>query len=83
MKKKSTIPWWVSALLAILSYYALKYLVPQLLPGTFASFAPKLAPLTAMAFLLHSGALLYEGDTKSEENDDEWDENGDDEEKKI
>lgn len=79
MKKRSPFPWWASALLAIISYYLLKYLIPQFFPGSIGGFTPKIAPLVAMAFLLHSGALLYEGDTKSDDFEDEWDEDSNEE----
>ncbi len=57
-------PWWLSALLAVFSYYFLKYLSPGYLPPNLGNFMPTLAPIVAMGFLLHSGAMLYEGDTK-------------------
>ncbi len=63
-------PWWLSALLAVFSYYFLKYLSPDFLPTNLGNFMPTLAPIIAMGFLLHSGAMLYEGD-KRDDNDPE------------
>lgn len=60
-------PWWVSALLAAISYYLLKYLAPQFLPPDLGNFTPTLAPIIAMGFLLHSGAMLYEGTEKEDD----------------
>lgn len=59
-------PWWLSALLAAFSYYFLKYLSPEFLPTNLGNFMPTLAPIVAMGFLLHSGAMLYEGDKKED-----------------
>jgi len=70
------IPWWLSVLFAILSYSLLKYLVPQLqfAGGTIrnmAVFAPRLAPVTAILFLLLAAIRLYDSDNGSESDDQE------------
>lgn len=61
------IPWWVSILLAIASYYCLKYLAPQLqftneTLQNFAAAAPGLAPIAAAVFLLIAAFRLYDKD---------------------
>lgn len=66
-------PWWLSALLAVCSYYFLKYLSSEFLPPNLGNFMPTLAPIIAMGFLLHSAAMLYEGD-KKEDNETEQEE---------
>ena len=72
MREKFHTPWWLSALLAVVSYCSLKYIAPIVITGSFGDFLATLAPLAAMAFLLHSGAMLYEGDPvpDKEETDD-------------
>ena len=57
------IPWWGSILLAIISYYCLKYLAPQLqftskTLQNLAVAAPGLAPIAAVVFLLLAGISL-------------------------
>ncbi len=61
------IPWWLSVILAIVSYLSLKHLAPSLAATSaackpLAEFLPQIAPLAAMAFLLLAAVLLYEGD---------------------
>jgi len=70
------VPWWLSVLLAILSYSLLKYLVPQLqFPGgtikNMALFAPRLAPLAAIFFLLLAAIRLYDSDDNDRPDDQE------------
>ena len=70
------LPWWTSVLLAIASYYCLKYLVPQLqfdnnAMQDLASAAPQLAPIAAMLFLLHAATQLYKNDKKPDTDDKE------------
>lgn len=71
------IPWWMSILLAIISYYCLKYLAPQLqftskTLQNFAAAAPGLAPIAAIVFLLLAAFRLYDkDDEKSTEEPDE------------
>ena len=72
MKK---IPWWAYILLAILSYYSLTYIAPQLqLPNitlqNIARAAPGLAPLAAIVFLLLAAVKLYDSDEKDDSADD-------------
>ena len=60
-------PWWVSVLLAIMSYCSLKYLVPELhLPNPtlekLSHAAPSFAPLAAIPFLLLAAKQLYDSD---------------------
>ena len=71
------IPWWMSILLAIISYYCLKYLAPQLqftskTLQNFAVAAPGLAPIAAVVFLLLAAFRLYDKD--EEESTEEPDE---------
>ena len=60
------IPWWLSVIMAIVSYVCLKYLAPHLAISAgltpLAGVLPQLAPLAAIAFLLLAAALLYDGD---------------------
>ena len=70
------IPWWLSVLLAILSYSLLKYLAPLLQSsgGTIkdiALFAPRLAPLAAIFFLLLAAIRLYDSDDSNRPDDQE------------
>ncbi len=60
-------PWWASVLLAITSYYCLKYLIPQLqftsqTLQNIAMAAPGLAPIAAIVFLLLAAFRLYDTD---------------------
>ena len=71
------IPWWASVLLAIVSYYCLKYLAPQLqftsqTLQNIAMAAPGLAPIAAIVFLLLGAMRLY--DTDDEEVTEDTDE---------
>ncbi|WP_041277428.1 hypothetical protein [Desulfotalea psychrophila] len=70
MKKKHT-PWWLSAILAVISYLGIKYFLPQFFPPVWHGFIPQLAPLAAIGFLLYSAALLYEDDIKTTEEEHE------------
>ena len=70
------IPWWLSVLLAIFSYYLLKYFAPQLqfTNHTFqnlAMAAPGLAPIAAILFLLLAAIRLYDSDGDEIDNDSE------------
>ena len=60
------IPWWLSVIMAIASYLALKYLAPPLAISAgfppLAGILPQLAPLAAIGFLLFAAVLLYDGD---------------------
>lgn len=60
------IPWWLSVIMAIVSYIGLKYLAPVLAisPGLapLAGFLPQIAPLAAIGFLLFAALLLYDRD---------------------
>lgn len=79
------IPWWLSVLLAIASYFLLKHLAPDLAQSAgyagLAGFFVYLAPLITIAFLLQAATLLYAGDEKShssaEQNDDTGTASGD------
>ncbi len=69
------IPWWLSVILAIVSYLSFKYLAPTLAATSavfqpFAEFLPQMAPLAAMAFLLLATVLLYDGDEDPAPPDD-------------
>jgi restriction system protein len=51
-------PWWISAILAIISYFGLKFLVPSMLQGStsivnqgIAKAAPSFAPLVSLVFV--------------------------------
>jgi hypothetical protein len=60
-------PWWVSVLLAICSYCALKYIVPELQPTSpvlqkMIQAAPQFAPLVTIPFLLLEAKQLYDSD---------------------
>lgn len=73
-------PWWVSVLLAIVSYCALKYLIPELQPTSptlkiLFQAAPSFAPIVTIPFLLLAAKQLYDTD-KPEEKDSDKDENG-------
>lgn len=79
-------PWWLSILLAILSYNGLKYGLPliageKVLPEAFLKM---LAPLTALGFLLLAAKQLYdippadEGYPDEKDNEDESDPTGTD-----
>jgi len=68
------ISWWVSVLLAIASYYCLKYLAPQLqftnrTLQNLAVAAPGLAPMAAIVFLLLAAIRLYDTDDKESPED--------------
>jgi hypothetical protein len=64
-------PWWLSVILAIASYLALKYLAPTLAAsaglGDLAGLLPQAAPLAAIGFLLLAAIQLYEGDDEPPE----------------
>lgn len=69
------IPWWLSVIMAIVSYISLKYLIPDLIASyathkPLADFLPQTAPLAAMGFLLFAGVLLYDGDEVSRTDED-------------
>ena len=52
---KTNWPWWLSLLLAVIVYPALKY-------GLAGSPLAKLAPLVTIGFLLLAAKQLYDGD---------------------
>ena len=72
-------PWWVSVLLAITSYYCFKYLIPQLqftnqTLQNIAMAVPGLAPIAAIVFLLLAAFRLYDTDNNElNKNTDEED----------
>jgi hypothetical protein len=77
-------PWWLSVILAIASYLALKYLAPTLAVsaglGHLAEMLPQAAPLAAIGFLLLAAIQLYEGDdSRPEEPPEEQDDRTEDE----
>ncbi len=66
-KSPKKMPWWASVLLAIGSYYLLKYLLPGLHPEhaglqKLFQLAPNLAPPAAILFLLLAAKQLYDVD---------------------
>ncbi len=74
-------PWWVSVLLAICSYCALKYIGPELQPTSpllqkLMQAAPQFAPLVAIPFLLLAAKQLYDSDLP--EKDQQENSNGED-----
>jgi hypothetical protein len=75
------IPWWLSAIMAVVSYLGLKHLAPKLAAvspffSPLATMLPKIAPLAAIGFLLLAAVLLYDGD-EIVEPDDTTEENED------
>lgn len=69
------IPWWLSVIMAIVSYLGLKHLAPHLTATTpgllkLAGFLPQMAPLAAIGFLLLATILLYDGDDDTDQPDD-------------
>ncbi len=67
------LPWWIHILLAIGSYYMLKYVVPglHLTNPTFQKLtqaAPTFAPLASILFLLLAAKRLYDIDRGEEES---------------
>jgi hypothetical protein len=68
-------PWWLSVVLAIASYLALKYLAPTLAVsagfGHLAGMLPQGAPIAAMGFLLLAAIQLYDGDDVPPEDEDD------------
>lgn len=73
------IPWWVSIICAITTYCTLKYILPDLAPGSqklndLFQFGPVAAPVLTIPFLLLAAKQLYDTDLpeeKFEENDDD------------
>ena len=68
-------PWWVSVLLAIVSYCSLKFLVPELhlqnpTLQKLSQAAPSFAPLVTIPFLLLAAKQLYDSDISKEEEDE-------------
>ena len=83
------IPWWLSVIMAIVSYLGLKHLAPDLAASSaifkpLAPLLPKMAPLAAIGFLLLAGVLLYDKDEvdQSEEGPDDHENRQDKEESK-
>ena len=69
------IPWWVSVLLAIVTYCSLKFLVPELhlqnpTLQKLSQAAPSFAPLVTIPFLLLAAKQLYDSDIGTEEDDE-------------
>lgn len=62
----NSFPWWGSVILAIGSYYGLKYGSHYVLAPNSPLFGliPLFAPLSAMGFLLLAGKQLYDSDGK-------------------
>jgi hypothetical protein len=75
-------PWWLSVVLAIASYLALKYLAPTLAVsagfGHLAGMLPQGAPIAAMGFLLLAAIQLYDGDDVPEEPPEDEDDRPED-----
>lgn len=76
-KTQKGLPWWIFLLLAVISYYMLKYVPPMLLknyPGLEAVFSlmQKAAPIAALGLLLVAANALYSDSppVKDSENDD-------------
>ena len=74
-KSPIRIPWWINVLLAIGSYCALKFLIPELhlTNPTFiklAQAAPTFAPLTTIPFLLLAAKQLYDTDIVDDDKTD-------------
>jgi hypothetical protein len=74
------IPWWVSIIFAIITYCTLKYILPELAPGSqklnnFFQLGPVAAPVLTIPFLLLAAKQLYDTDLPKEkeleENDDD------------
>lgn len=61
---KTNWPWWLSLLLAVITYAGLKY-------GLAGSPLAKLAPLVAIGFLLLAAKQLYDGDPIQQPSPDE------------
>lgn len=58
IEDKTKAPWWISAILAVISYLGLKFLVPSILQGStsilnqgLAKAAPSFAPLVSLGFV--------------------------------
>ncbi|NOR25816.1 MAG: hypothetical protein GQ542_15795 [Desulforhopalus sp.] len=74
-KTPTRMPWWVSVLLAIVSYCSLKFLVPELhlqnpTLQKLSQAAPSFAPLVTIPFLLLAAKQLYDSDISKEEEDE-------------
>lgn len=66
-------PWWVSVLLAVVSYTGVKYGIPALF-GSEAlpeEFLKLVAPITAIGFLLLSAKQLYDIPPEEQEDTDD------------
>jgi hypothetical protein len=73
-KSPKCVPWWVSALLAIVSYCTLKFVVPELsltdpTLQKLSQAAPTFAPLATIPFLLLAAKQLYDTDLGDKEHD--------------
>lgn len=74
-ENRKRMPWWVSALLAIAAYVALRHLAPLYQPAnpTLAGLlaaGPTIAPLVTMFLLLLAGKQLYDDEPeKKDENE--------------
>ena len=75
-------PWWGSILLAVVSYCALRYLVPLLQPAhpplaRLVDAAPFFAPIVAIPLLLLAAKQLYDTDKKEQEKKESQDDEHD------
>ena len=69
------VPWWVSVLMAIVSYCGLKFLLPELRLQNptlqkLSQAAPSFAPLVTIPFLLLAAKQLYDSDIGEEGGDE-------------
>jgi hypothetical protein len=72
-------PWWISILLAILTYTSMNYLLPNLALtnqtlSNLCKMGPDLAPIPTILFLLLGAKQLYddvEPETKTQPDDNE------------
>ena len=70
-------PWWLWVMLAVISYYLLKNVAPDMLRmagfSGLAGFPGHLAPLAAIVFLLCAAFRLYADDDTPEDPEDPGD----------
>ncbi len=73
-------PWWLCAMLAIVSYFLLKYVVPEMARSAgfigLADFLTYLAPLVTIAFLLIAASRLYAVEDAEDVTEEPGDEAG-------
>jgi hypothetical protein len=63
--RKKSVPWWLSLLVAVLSYNLLKFVAPLLAPANpllnrLCAAGPDFAPIVAIPFLLLAAKQLYD-----------------------